>query len=221
VTRREARAPAAAFALAADPAQCRAGFGALLARADLGPAAAAEVARRYAEPHRAYHDAAHVGLLWLRHLLHGGDAGDRDMALAILFHDAVREPLAPDNAERSAALLAALVPGDTLWAQAAIRATADPLGHGGQDGRVLRLLDLDLTPLAETADVFARNAAAQRRECAAVSDAAWRAARRRALQRLAGARPLFRTRLGAIYEAEARANIGAEIAALSAFSGAA
>lgn len=221
MTRPQARACAASFALAADLAQCRAGFGALLARADLSPAAAAEVTRRYAEPHRAYHDAAHVGLLWLRHLLHGGDAGDRAMALAILFHDAVYDPLATDNEERSAALLAALVPGDTAWAQAAIRATTDHLAHAGTDCRVLRLLDLDLTPLAERADVFARNAAALRREYAAVSDAAWRTGRCRVLERFAAAKPLFRTRLGAIYEDHARDNLAAEISNLCAFSGAA
>ncbi len=99
----------ASFALAEDLEQCRAGFGALLARADLPPAAATELRRRYAEPHRAYHDAAHVGLLWLRHLLHGGDPADRDLALAILFHDVVYDPKAKDNEARSAELLAALV----------------------------------------------------------------------------------------------------------------
>lgn len=212
---------AASFALAADLAQCRAGFGALLARADLPPAAASEIARRHAEPHRAYHDAAHVGLLWLRHLLHGGDAGDRDLALAILFHDAVYDPLARDNEEKSAALLARLVPGDTAWAQAAIRATADHLGYAGQDARVLWLLDLDLTPLAERAEVFARNAAALRREYAAVPEAAWRTGRCRVLEGFAQAPALFRTRLGAIYEAPARANIAAEITRLRAVSGAA
>jgi predicted metal-dependent HD superfamily phosphohydrolase len=212
---------AASFALAADLAQCHAGFGALLARADLTPAAATEIARRHAEPHRGYHDAAHVGLLWLRHLLHGGDAGDRGMALAILFHDAIYDPLAADNEERSAALLARLVPGDTAWAQAAIRATADHLGYAGADARVLRLLDLDLTPLAEREDVFARNAAALRREYAAVPDAAWRTGRCRVLERFAQAPALFRTRLAAIYEAPARANLAAEIAGLRAVSGAA
>ena len=212
----QARGCAASFALAADLTQCRAGFGALLARADVSPAAAAELTRRYGEPHRAYHDAAHVGLLWLRHLLHGGDAGDRDLALAILFHDAVYDPLAKDNEDRSAALLAALVPGDTGWAQAAIRATADHLGHEGTDCRVLRLLDLDLTPLAERPDVLARNGAALRREYAAVPEAAWRAGRSAVLARFAEAKTLFRTRLAAIYEAPARANLAAELGRLAA-----
>ncbi len=205
----------AAFALAQDLDQCRAGFGALLARADVSAAAATQLRLRHAEPHRAYHDAAHVGLLWLRHLMHGGDPADRDLALAILFHDAVYEPMARDNEARSAALLAELVPGDTGWAQQAILATADHLAYGGADCRVRRLLDLDLTPLAERPDVFARNTALLRREYAAVTEAAWREGRGRVLARFAAAQPLYRTRLAAIYEAPARINLTAGIAALT------
>ncbi|MBR0673248.1 HD domain-containing protein [Neoroseomonas soli] len=205
----------AALALAADREQCRAGFGALLARADLPAIAATELVRRYQEPHRAYHDSAHAGLLWLRHLMHGGDPGDRDMALAILFHDAVYEPLTKDNEARSAELLAALVPGATGWVRGAILATADHYAYAGTDCRVLRLLDLDLTPLAERPEVFARNTGLLRQEYAAVSEAAWRSGRREVLACFAATDRLFRTRLAAIYEAPARANLTAEIAALS------
>ncbi len=147
--------------------------------------------------------------------MHGGDPGDRDMALAILFHDAVYDPLAHDNEARSAALAAALVRGATGWVQEAILATADHLAYAGHDCRVLRLLDLDLTPLAETPEVFARNTALLRREYAAVAEPAWRAGRRRVLARFAASEALFRTRLSAIYEAPARVNLTAELAALS------
>ena len=204
-----------AQALAADREQGLAGFGALLARADIPVKTAQEVRRRYAEPHRAYHDAAHVGLLWLRHLMHGGDPGDRDMALAILFHDVVYEPLAGDNEARSAALFTALLPGGSAWVQDAIHATADHLAFQGADCRTLRLLDLDLTPLAEMPEVFARNTTLLRHEYAAVPEPAWRAGRRRVLARFAAAERLFRTRLSAIYEAPARANLTTEVAALS------
>ncbi|HWT09695.1 MAG TPA: hypothetical protein VN329_11050 [Roseomonas sp.] len=205
----------AALALAVDRDQGRAGFGALLARADLSAAAANELRRRYDEPHRAYHDASHVGLLWLRHLMHGGDPGDRGLALAILFHDAVYDPASRSNEAQSAALVAALVPGDTAWVQEAVLATADHLAYAGQDCRVLRLLDLDLTQLAEKPEVFARNTALLRREYAAVSEPAWRAGRRQVLARFAAAKRLYRTRLGLFYEAPARDNLAAEISALS------
>ncbi|NMJ43822.1 hypothetical protein GWK16_21420 [Roseomonas sp. JC162] len=206
----------ASLDLAADLDQCRAGFGALLARADLPASAASEIRRRHAEPHRAYHDAAHVGLLWLRHLLHGGDPGDRDFALAILFHDAVYDPRAKDNEAQSAALLAAMVPGDTAWAQQAILATGDHMAYAGADCRVLRLLDLDLSPLAERPAAFARNAAFLRREYAAVPEPVWRAGRRRVLEGFAAAPAIFRTRLGAAYEVPARENLAAEITSLAA-----
>ncbi|HYF07245.1 MAG TPA: hypothetical protein VD970_06460, partial [Acetobacteraceae bacterium] len=81
---------AALFAIAADPARCAAGFEDLLAAIAPPPATVAELRARYAEPHRFYHNAAHVGLLWLRHLGHGGDRGDLSLARAILFHDAAR-----------------------------------------------------------------------------------------------------------------------------------
>ena len=205
----------AALALGSDRNQGHAGFGALLARADLPPAVTADLSRRHAEPHRAFHDAAHVGLMWLRHLTHGGDPADRAMALAILFHDAVYEPLAPDNEARSAALLAELAPRTPDWVREAILATADHHAYAGTDCRVLRLLDLDLTALAESPEVFARNSALIRQEYAAVDDAAWRAGRRQVLMRLAAPERLFRTRLAAIYEEPARANLAAEIAALA------
>ena len=48
--------------------------------------------RRYADPTFAYHGAAHVGLLWLRHLAHGDAADDVGAALGIMFHDAVYQP---------------------------------------------------------------------------------------------------------------------------------
>lgn len=209
------REATASRTLAADAEQCRAGFGALLARADLPRAAAAEVMQRYAEPHRAYHGTAHVGLLWLRHLMHGGDAGDRDLALAILFHDVVYDPLARDNEARSAALLGGLLRADTSWAQQAILATADHLAYAGEDYRVTWLLDLDLTPLAEAPEVFARNTALLRREYTAISEPAWRSGRRAVLERFAAAAPLFRTRLGTIYEAAAHANLAMELSTLS------
>ena len=204
------------LALAQDLEQCRAGFGARVAAAGRPAAAAAELRRRYGEPHRAYHDAAHVGLLWLRHLLHGGDAADRDFALALLFHDAVYDPMAKDNEDASAALLAALVPGDTAWAQEAIRATADHLAYAGSDGRVLRLLDLDLTPLAETPEVFARNTAFLRREYAALDEARWRDGRGAVLARFLDAPAIFRTRLAPVYETRARENLTAALAGLRA-----
>lgn len=204
---------AALFAVAADPERCVAGFEDLLATVAPPPATAEELRARYGEPHRGYHNAGHVGLLWLRHLGHGGDRGDLPLARAILFHDAIYDPRASDNEERSAALLAAHLPGD-LWAEDAIRATADHVGYAGADARVMRLLDLDLSPLAEDAAVFLRNGEAIRREYAHVPDEAWREGRRAFLGRFLAAPALFRTDLASTYEARARRNLRTALATL-------
>ena len=207
------RDEAGLFALAADLDHCAAGFDDLLDVVAPPASVAAELRRLYGEPHRAYHNAAHVGLLWLRHLGHGGDRGDLGLARAILFHDAIYDPQAHDNEERSAALLAAWMPGDP-WAEDAIRATADHVAYAGDDARVMRLLDLDLSPLAEDAPVFARNTDALRREFAHVPDADWLGGRAAVLGRFLGAPALYRTGLAATYEARARRNLTDALAAL-------
>jgi predicted metal-dependent HD superfamily phosphohydrolase len=64
-----------------------------------------DLLRRYAEPHRAYHNLQHISeceeqLAAARHLCsHAGE-----VAIAIWFHDAVYETHAADNEKRSAEL---------------------------------------------------------------------------------------------------------------------
>jgi predicted metal-dependent HD superfamily phosphohydrolase len=201
------------LAVAADLPRCAQGFEDLLSVVGPPPAITAELRRRYGEPHRAYHNAEHVGLLWLRHLGHGGDRGDMSLARAILFHDAIYDPRAQDNEEQSARLLARLMPGDP-WAETAIRATADHVAYGGSDARIMRLLDLDLSPLGEEEPVFLRNSDALRREFAHVSDADWEKGRHGVLGRFLNAPALFRTEVGALYADRARRNLAAALAAL-------
>lgn len=202
----------ALFAVAADLGRCAAGFEDLIYCVAPPAPVAAELRTRYGEPHRAYHNAAHVGLLWLRHLGHGGDRGDLALARAILFHDAIYDPEAKDNEARSAALLAERMPGDS-WATEAIRVTADHVGYTGSDPRVMWLLDLDLSPLAEDAPVFARNTDALRHEFAHVPDVEWQKGRRAILTRFLSAPSLYRTALAATYAAPARRNLTAALAA--------
>ena len=207
------RGERAMFAVAGDLGHCTAGFEDLIATVAPVAAVADELRARYGEAHRAYHNAAHVGLLWLRHLGHGGDRGDRGFARALLFHDAIYDPQAKDNEARSAELLGARMPGDA-WAEEAIRATADHVGYAGRDERLMWLLDLDLSPLAEDAPIFARNTDALRREFAHVPEADWQLGRRAILNRFLGAPALFRTALAATYESPARRNLTAALAAI-------
>jgi len=91
--------------------------------ADVQEAILDELRKRYAEPQRAYHSWTHVeALLALfddaRPALHDPWA----VLYAILFHDAVYDPRAGDNEERSAALLDALA-ADALpgWRRERVR----------------------------------------------------------------------------------------------------
>ena len=82
-------------------------FGCRHAPLALAPELERELAAAYAEPHRAYHTAAHIAevLRWYDWV--ADEAGWHEPAavyLAAVFHDAVYDPLAKDNEARSAAL---------------------------------------------------------------------------------------------------------------------
>lgn len=187
---------------------CLAGFADLLAALPVTEAWRATIAARYAEPWRRYHDAAHPGLLWQRHLAWGGSPSMAELALAVAFHDAVLVVGAPDNEARSAALLLQAVPG-AVRAAAAVEATADHVAYADDDPIVLRLLDLDLTPLAEPAALFHANTLRLRDEARHLDEAAFIANTCVHFIRLRAASRLFRTTEGARYEAMARVNLDA------------
>ena len=72
------------------------------ARDDVAGAGAALLGR-WSEPHRAYHDLAHLDEVLHRIDLLAGEADRPDLVrLAAWFHDAVYDPRATDNEERSA-----------------------------------------------------------------------------------------------------------------------
>src|SRR4051794_11156548 len=79
-------------------------FADLLSRLVVGNAACDELRSLCHEPHRRYHGAGHAGVLWHRHLAHGGDPDDAVAAHAIAYHDAVYMVGAADNEARSAEL---------------------------------------------------------------------------------------------------------------------
>ena len=67
---------------------------------------------RYGEPHRHYHTWAHV-LACLDARRRITDAALPEVDMALLFHDAIYEPLATDNEARSGSLL--LEEGRRAW----------------------------------------------------------------------------------------------------------
>ncbi len=205
-------------------------FADLLARLPVSAATREVLAARMTAPGRHYHGAGHLAVLWARHRSFGAAAGLGDaatgrlIACAIAYHDAVYDATRRDNEARSAALWraaageAGLPEGEVEWVAGTILATADHLGYRpapGEPGEAARLwmLDLDLTPLGEAPEDFARNTALLRKEYRHLDEASWEAGRRVFLAGLRAWPRLYRTPvLAAAFEAAARRNIARELA---------
>ncbi len=183
-----------------------------------GPGGLADLRRRYAQPHRAYHVWAHVEALlaWAEGL---GDAiVDRDAVdAAILFHDAVHDPRRSDNEAQSAALLSAcpdlcLTPDQRDSAVRMVLATAAHLPPTGLAGAALSdltlFLDMDLSILGARADRFDAYERQVRQEYAHVVDDDFARGRHAVLTRLAQRPTLYFSAWGQdMFEAQARRNI--------------
>lgn len=186
-----------------------------------GHEAFARLVAAYDEPHRAYHTAAHIGAC-LR-LLDDAEVATcagriTEVLAAIWFHDAVYDTHAHDNEEQSArmmadALGAAGVAADVIARIGAhVRATKAHVPDSA-DGQLV--IDIDLSILGESADVFGRFEEDIRREYAWVDEAAYVAGRAAVLRGFAAratiyGTPLLRDR----YEARARANLAASLSRL-------
>lgn len=177
---------------------------------------------RWGEPHRRYHDLAHLtAVLDAVHDL-AGHARDLDaVRLAAWYHDAVYTG-APDDEENSARLaeaeLSALgLPADLVAETGRLvrlTATHDP-APGDSNGETL--CDADLAILAADPPAYARYVEAVRAEYAQMSDEAFRAGRASVLGNLLALPALFRTTAGRErWEAAARANVEAELHSLTA-----
>jgi len=193
------------------------------ARDDVAGAGAALLGR-WAEPHRAYHDLAHLAEVLERVDLLASEADRPDaVRLAAWFHDAVYDG-EPGAEERSAELAEAELAGvadDTLDVAEVARLVRLTERHdpapGDRNGEAL--CDADLAILAAPADRYREYAAGVRQEYAAYSDADFRSGRLGVLEDLAARHPLFRTSYAREHwEPRARANLAQEIAELRARS---
>lgn len=177
----------------------------------------------YATPQRRYHGRGHLEFLhdeterrarWIHdpHLI----------GFAAWFHDAVYEPLAPDNEEQSAAwaLRDLLQCGyDKRAAEAVasliLKTKSHHAGDASEDEALF--LDMDFAILGAPREVYAQYASAIRGEYAAVPEERFRAGRAAFLKGVLSQPRMFRTEL---YEAErgaqARANLAWEIETLAA-----
>jgi predicted metal-dependent HD superfamily phosphohydrolase len=199
----------------------------LLSTALLSEAARNTVLRHMATSRRHYHGLAHLATLWTRHGRFGvgtpfvAPAATRLIACAIAFHDAVYDARRRDNEYRSALLWRRHAPADLSaadvgWVGATIEATADHLAsHDATTQRArlrLWLLDLDLTPLGEPAELFARNTRRLRAEYRHLPEAEWQSGRLEFLRKLQAAPVLFRSApLARAFEQQARRNIAGEL----------
>jgi predicted metal-dependent HD superfamily phosphohydrolase len=184
-----------------------------------------QLLRRWSEPQRRYHTVRHLAavLAAVDALAAGGTAADTDVVrLAAWFHDAVYAPDRSENEERSARLaervLRELGVPEPVRARTArlVRLTVDhDPAPGDADGELL--CDADLAVLGGSPQEYASYAAAVREEYAFVPDDAFRAGRAAVLRQLLALPALFRTPAAVSgYEARARANMAAELAALDA-----
>lgn len=179
---------------------------------------------------RHYHNISHLAVLWRRHrgLCSGTGMDEPEVELrliaAILWHDAIYVAGRRDNEQRSAELWSAVARGSNLstpvadWVVKAILATGEHAARrspnaAGEDQALKWLLDLDLTPLGEPPEEFARNTARLAREFEAASDSRWRHRRIGFLRCMADCPHIYLSpSIAAAYEAQARANIARELA---------
>jgi predicted metal-dependent HD superfamily phosphohydrolase len=181
----------------------------------------AAVVGAWSEPHRRYHDLAHLAaVLGLVDQLAGAATDPAAVRLAAWYHDIAYDPQRNDNEEVSAARarigLLGLV-DDTTRAEVA-RLVLLTAGHDPQpdDANGAVLCDADLAVLASPAAAYAGYASAVREEYGHLSDAAFTAGRIAVLEHLLGLPALFRTPGAQQWTAPARANLAAELSLLRA-----
>ncbi|SCX39114.1 Predicted metal-dependent phosphohydrolase, HD superfamily [Klenkia marina] len=175
----------------------------------------------WSEPHRRYHDLAHLAaVLGLVGELAAHAADPAAVALAAWYHDVAYDPTATDNeevsAQRALAGLRGLVPDERLAEVARlVRLTA---GHApvddDTDGAVL--CDADLAVLAAPPQAYAGYASAVREEYGHLDDEVFTAGRIAVLESLLDLPRLYRTPTAQPWEAPARANLEAELSLLRA-----
>jgi len=172
----------------------------------------------YSEPHRAYHNLSHIAELLRWFDVVGDEVGwdaPRDVYDAILFHDAVYDPLAPhgDNEARSAQVARQLGGSERAAELILMTARHGAITRADLDRDAAHFLDSDTAILGSAPAEFDGYDAAIALEYEHVPAEAFRAGRRGFLEKML-ARPrifltdFFHDRL----DAAARANLARAIA---------
>ncbi|HYG75237.1 MAG TPA: N-methyl-D-aspartate receptor NMDAR2C subunit [Planctomycetota bacterium] len=180
-----------------------------------------ELERRYLEPHRAYHNLQHIQHCINEFSAVRGQCPNPDaVELALWFHDAVYDPRAKDNEERSADLASAFIRdaelGETFDANVRrlILATKHAAVPTELDEQII--VDVDLAILGQAPEVFDTYEKNIRAEYAWVPEAEFRAGRSSILKKFLERPVIFSTpRFRERYEAAARANLQRSMAKLN------
>jgi predicted metal-dependent HD superfamily phosphohydrolase len=180
----------------------------------------AAVVAAWSEPHRRYHDLAHLaGVLGLVGELAGAAADPDAVRLAAWYHDVVYDPHRPDNeqvsAERARAGLRGLVPEERV--EEVVRLVLLTAGHdpAPDDANGVVLCDADLAVLAGPPESYAAYASAVREEYGHLSDEEFTAGRIAVLEHLLALPALYRLpAVAAQWTPRARANLTAELTLL-------
>ena len=194
--------------------------GAVGARGDVAGAGAGLIIR-WSEPHRRYHDVAHLDAV-LRRVDELAAVEVDLVCLGAWFYDAVYDPTSADNEARSALLAHKVLTGlrvDNAVVSEVARLVTLTTTHApvpdDQSGAVL--CDADLAVLAGDDAGYGRYTDAVRAEYAHLDDATFTAGRARILRSLLDRPALFSTEHGrTAWEAAARDNVRRELAALEA-----
>lgn len=183
-----------------------------------GTPAPTDLERRYAEPHRKYHNLTHVRQV-VRDAVALSEGRDRALvALAAWAHDVIYDGRPGDDERASAAWARTnltrvrLAEADIARVEGLVLATLDHTAPPG-DRAAQALLDADLAILAAGPEDYERYRQAVRAEYAHVPDDAWRTGRAAVLRSLLAKDPLYL--LAHHREPAARRNLTAELAGLS------
>jgi predicted metal-dependent HD superfamily phosphohydrolase len=179
----------------------------------------AEIARRYSEPHRAYHKLEHI-LECLRWLAASRELAEHpfEVELALIYHDVVYDPRRVDNERRSAELFRAHARASHLPAASIERIVAlieGTAAHRVRDGDGALVNDIDIAVLGSSPHAFLRYEDEIREEYRHVDEALFRVGRERILRSFFEVDSIYSTPFFSLrLEAQARTNLSRSLSAL-------
>jgi len=173
----------------------------------------ARLVARYGEPHRHYHTWSHVtACLDARERI--APSAPLEVDVALWFHDAIYDPRAYDNEDKSAELMLAEMGESAKPAVPLVLATKHAAVPDSENARIV--VDADLSILGADRETFDAYERAVREEYAFVPDDAFRVGRAHVLRSFLDRPSIFSTPAARdLWEALARENMTRSLRALA------